>query len=395
MQIFIYLIFLVAALLLIAMYPGRGRRERMTLFMRQMIAHRGFHDNAGDAPENSMAAVRYAVEKGFGIEMDVHETKDGQLVLLHDRNLKRVTGCDRNIDEMNWSEVRKLRLFDSNEGIPLLRDVLGTVGGKVPLIIEVKADSLKEAERTSEDLALFLDSYEGPACIESFHPGALRWFRKNRPQMLRGQLSEKFRGLPFPHRHASFFLSCCMMNFLTKPDFIAYNVRHRNLLRFRILHDLFHSVCAAWTVRSEQELADAADSFEIFIFEGFDPPRASSGETKEDSVPACRPGGKKNGKTDNPEKKMNGIVRKYMIVSGTVQAVGFRYRATYIAQTLGITGWVRNRYDDRVEMEVQGSEAALGEMLKKLNEQRFIEITGVEERQIEVVPHEYEFKVRY
>ena len=92
---------------------------------------------------------------------------------------------------------------------------------------------------------------------------------------------------------------------------------------------------------------------------------------------------------------MGGVIRRHMVVSGTVQAVGFRYRAVYIAQALGVTGWVRNLSDGKVEMEVQGSAAALKEMLQQLGEQRFIEITGVDEQALDVVPGEYEFKVRY
>lgn len=92
---------------------------------------------------------------------------------------------------------------------------------------------------------------------------------------------------------------------------------------------------------------------------------------------------------------MQNIIRKHLYVSGRVQAVGFRYRATNIAQNLGVTGWVRNLYDERVEMEVQGTPAKLDRMMKELKEQRWIEITDVEEKIIPVDPHESEFKVRY
>ena len=380
MQIIVYIVFALTALFLLAMYPGRGRRNRMEVFIRQPIAHRGFHDNRSDAPENTMKAFRMAAERGYGIELDVRETNDGQLVVMHDRSLARSCGVQKNVDEMNWSELRLLRVFHSGEGVPRFRDVLETVGGRVPLIIEIKAVGVKDAMRTSEDVALLLDSYDGPACIESFHPAALRWFRKNRPQMLRGQLSEQFNGLTFPRGPLAFFLSACMLNCVTRPDFIAYNVKHRGLVRFRIFHDLFHTVCAGWTIQSEAELMAAAEAFDIFIFEGFDPGihRASGMDP-----------------TDATGGDMSEAVRKHMIVSGAVQAVGFRYRATWIAQSLGITGWVRNRSDDRVEMEVQGSEEAIREMMKKLNEQRFIEITGVEEETVPALPGEFEFKVRY
>ncbi|MCH4038590.1 MAG: acylphosphatase [Eubacteriales bacterium] len=92
---------------------------------------------------------------------------------------------------------------------------------------------------------------------------------------------------------------------------------------------------------------------------------------------------------------MESYIRKHLIVSGMVQAVGFRYRATYIAQDLGVTGWVRNMDDGRVEMEIQGPRERLELMMKNLGEQRFIEIDNIDEEIIPVDPHEYEFKVRY
>jgi glycerophosphoryl diester phosphodiesterase/acylphosphatase len=330
-----------------------------------------------------MAAFRLAVEEGYGIELDVQLTADGQAVVVHDRNLSRVAGLDRNVDDLLWSELRSVRLFGTAEKIPRLAEVFRMIDGRVPVVMEIKAETGEMARRTSEEAIILLDSYEGDVCMESFHPEALRYFKKMRPQVLRGQLSERFTGYSFPKKLGAAALSWCIFNFLTRPDFIAYNIRHRNLFRFRIQHDLFHAVCAAWTVRSEEELRAAADSFEIFIFEGFKPSPAGQEET---DIPTS---GEKNG------KKMRNTVRKYMIVSGMVQAVGFRYRATHIAQTLGVTGYVRNTSDGRVEMEVQGTEDEIRRMLQMLREQRFIEITGVEERDIDVVPGEYEFKVRY
>ena len=382
MTIAVYIIFFFVILWLIAMWPGFGRNERMEAFSRQPVAHRGLHDNAGDAPENSLLAIRRAADAGYAIEFDVRMSADEQLVVCHDDNLKRVAGIDRRVSDMTRSELRDVRLFNSDEGVPAFSEVLEAVHGRVPLIVEIKSDNLKEVERLAGDTAFFLDSYDGITCIESFNPAVIRWFRKNRPETLRGQLSERFNpkesGLNI---FTGFLFSCCIFNFLTRPDFIAYNVQHRNLFRFRIFRDLFHVCCAAWTVKNEQTLADAARSFDVFIFEGFTPPRRETGST-----------GKPSAKR---ERQMRNIVRKHMIVSGTVQAVGFRYRATWIAQALGVTGWVRNRYDDRVEMEVQGTPEEIREMMDRLGKERYIHITDIEEKNTAVIPDEYEFKVRY
>ncbi len=269
-------VFAVPSLILAAVWPGKGRRERMKAFARQPIAHRGFHDNKGPAPENSMAAYRKAVERGYGIELDVRESADGKLFCMHDRNLLRACGVDRKADQLTWRQLRKLRLFSSEERIPLLRDVLAMVDGSVPIIMEVKAENLQMARSVSRKAARLLDAYEGEVCMESFHPAAVFWFRMNRPEIPRGQLSERFRGYAFPFAAGTFFLSFCAFNFLTKPDFIAYNVTHRGLLRFRLQHSLFHAVCAAWTVKSEEEMKQAASAFDIIIFEGFEPPLTRS-----------------------------------------------------------------------------------------------------------------------
>lgn len=380
MNIWVYILFILVVFILIAMWPGEGRRERMQTYIRCPIAHRGLHDNKGPAPENSLRAFRLAAEKGYGVELDVRLSSDGQAVVFHDRSLMRAAGIDRNVDDMNWSELRQVKLFGSDERVPLFADVLRVIAGRVPIIMEIKAETIEMAKRTSEEAIFLLDSYEGDVCMESFHPAAVRYFRKMRPETLRGQLSERFTGQAFPHKMGAFALSFCVFNFLTRPDFIAYNVSHRELLRYRLQHDLFHAVCAAWTVKSEAEMLDAAGAFDIIIFEGFEPKVVrAEGETA---------GG-------DGRKNMGDIIRKRILCSGMVQAVGFRYRSVYIAQSLGLTGFVRNLDDGRVELELQGTEQGIETMMDRLRAQKYIVISGTEEYLLDTVPGEYEFKVRY
>ena len=77
-------------------------------------------------------------------------------------------------------------------------------------------------------------------------------------------------------------------------------------------------------------------------------------------------------------------IRKHLIFSGRVQGVGFRYRAMNIAQMLGLTGWVKNRWDGKVEMEVQGKREEIGKLISMLYQQRFIWIEDIEEKEIPV-----------
>ena len=438
MQILVYVVFALAVCWILAVWPGEGRKERMEVFGRRLIAHRGLHDNGGPAPENSIPAFAAAVAAGYGVELDVREADDETLVVSHDDTLKRTAGQDRDISGMTWRELRDIRLFHSEERIPLFEEALGTVAGRVPLIVEVKCENLSRVEPLCSHVAEALDVYQGPMCIESFNPMVLRWFRKNRPETLRGQLSEKYTGLSFPWIICGFLASCCAGNFFTKPDFIAWNWKQTGLMRFRILRDLFHATTAAWTVRSPEVIRKLSQDYDIFICEGFLPETAQTGSLSDNSGPECRNTGEggrrtphaadpgetvggrkgipdwngeardrcltdadsgKNGKAARSrrrrEKAMRDVIRKHLLVSGQVTAVGFRYRATWIAQSLGVTGWVRNVCDDRVEMEIQGPRSVLDEMMTRLGEQRFIEITDVEEQIIPAEEHEYEFKVRY
>lgn len=87
------------------------------------------------------------------------------------------------------------------------------------------------------------------------------------------------------------------------------------------------------------------------------------------------------------------MIRKHILFSGRVQGVGFRYRSCYIAQMLGLTGWVTNTWDDRVEMEVQGEEKSINKMIELLHEQNFVMIEDMEVSEIPLC-EESGFRVR-
>ena len=175
--------------ILYAAWPYNGRKDRMREFCGWYYAHRGLHDKE-DAPENSMLAFERAVEKGYGIELDVRMTGDNQLVVMHDPDLMRAAGVRTKISDLSLRQATEYTLFGTEQHVPIFWEVLKTVDGKVPLIIEIKAERGDDVKEICGETAFILDGYEGQYCIESFHPGVVRWFRKNRPQTLRGQLSE-------------------------------------------------------------------------------------------------------------------------------------------------------------------------------------------------------------
>ena len=132
-----------------------------------IIAHRGVHNNK-DIPENSMIAFKKAIDKNYGIEFDIELTKDDILIIHHDDSLKRMTGVDKNSEELTFDEVRKLKLLETDEVIPTFRELLDLVDGRVFLDIEIK--STKQVKKVVELVLKELEDYKGELSLKSFNP---------------------------------------------------------------------------------------------------------------------------------------------------------------------------------------------------------------------------------
>ena len=253
--------------------PRVIRKPDKSAFHTRFFAHRGLYKNGTALPENSLPAIRKAVEEGYGIEFDIQVTKDGVPVVFHDFTLHRMCGQKGRVCDYTLEELRKFRLLDCGEPIPTFSEVLKVVDGKVPLIIEMKVEYFDlRICRAADQL---LRDYKGLYCIESFNPLVLLWYRKNRPDIMRGQLSDGFvfqKEFRTPVKFApGFFIQFLVTNCVTRPDFIAYNHRYQgNLSRF-LCRFLFKSKAAAWTVRSEEDLRRAKPHFDVFIFDSFIP----------------------------------------------------------------------------------------------------------------------------
>ena len=267
MVVAIVVIVTLAIVYLLTIMPRITPRP-MHEFMGWYYAHRGLHDNKTDAPENSLKAMRLAVEQGYGIELDVQLTKDEKVVVFHDATLKRVCGVDAAVNSMTYEELQKLRLLDSNEKIPLFSEVLKVIDGKVPLIMEVKMVNTKTrvCELANEELK----NYHGVYCMESFHPFAVRWYRKNRPDVVRGQLAANFMKEGQKEGFQEWLVHMLLINVLGRPDFVAYSHKSANNLS-RNLTRKWGAKAVAWTIRSQEELDRNQKKFDLFIFEGFRP----------------------------------------------------------------------------------------------------------------------------
>lgn len=261
-------IFFFTAILLyfFMLFPRTSEKKRILDIAPSMFAHRGYHDMAHCIPENSMSAFRAAIRRGYGIELDLHLTRDGQLVVFHDNTLERLCGCSKRVEELSYDELSSFRLLGTDERIPLLQEVLSAVDGVVPLLIELKipTSSLKICEETYR----ILQQYSGNYMIQSFNTMGVRWFKLHAPHILRGQLAEHLTARTSKESWLlKFIVQNLLCNFLGRPDFISYNMSDLPHLSVFLLKYIFQTPIAVWTLRTTDELNKGISEYHIQIFE--------------------------------------------------------------------------------------------------------------------------------
>lgn len=266
-----FLLSSVLALGLLVWFLLHGRRggpgwERLT---GVRYAHRGLHA-LPHTPENSLTAFRRAAEAGYGAELDVRLTADGRLAVVHDGELSRLCGRTGVVERMTAGELARYRLCGTEEQIPFLEQVLEIFQGHAPLIVELKTSGGNYAALAKAAVAC-LDKFRVDYCLESFDPRVLLWLRKNRPELLRGQLTQNFwkhpEGLHFFLRLA---LTGLLFNAAARPDFVACRFEDRKGLAVRLcrrmgVRPVYWTLCSAEALRITE--AEGA----LAIFERFDP----------------------------------------------------------------------------------------------------------------------------
>lgn len=249
-------------------WPGK-RRPEMEKYKSVKYAHRGLHDE--NKAENSMSAFAAAKEKGFGIELDVRLSKDGELVVFHDETLTRVVGKEGKVIDFTADELSKMSLSGTSDGVPTLRQVLDLIDGAVPLLIEIK---LGTGERgVAEKFIEVIEGYKGDFIVESFNPLALRVVRRERPDILRGILSAEYMKDPKYEGKLVYRLGQNLaLNFLMRPDFIAYDKKGYAVPSLRFIRRVFGTPLITWTIKSqEEENAAISHGFDTVIFENYIP----------------------------------------------------------------------------------------------------------------------------
>lgn len=266
MLIFMLGILILPGLYLFLILPRLSGKADMRAFSGTMFAHRGYHNKERLIPENSMPAFRAALAHGYGIELDVHLTKDGHLAVFHDDTLERMCHVPGSVESYTYEELKQFHLLDTDERIPLFTDVLSYVDGRVPLLIELKFPTKSLA--ICPALRDALSDYSGPYLIQSFNTMGIRWFKLHAPEILRGQLSSNLVAgnakEPFILR---FFVQHLLTNFLGRPDFISYKLKDLPNPSVSICRQVFKIPVAVWTLRTPKALDMGISGYDMQIFE--------------------------------------------------------------------------------------------------------------------------------
>ena len=253
---------LLTLLYLLLFLRPRGRKPKDSRLLCD-YAHRGLHGNG--VPENSLLAFGEAVKKGFGIELDVQLSSDGEVMVFHDYTLIRMTGKEEKLKNLTAAELQALSLAGTEQTIPTFREVLELVDGKVPLLVELKGEDLNSA--LCPKVAELLQNYQGPYCVESFNPLLVKNIKKHLPEAYCGQLYTNVCRDKKKYSPLNLILSAMAFNFLARPDFIAYNIKDRKAFPVLVATKLYKAPRFVWTVRTEEELETAHRLGEHPIFE--------------------------------------------------------------------------------------------------------------------------------
>jgi len=259
--------------------PGKltpDARKTAKGFYGLNCAHRGLHTKDRIVPENSLPAFAAARSGGYGIELDVRLSKDEQVVVFHDDDLKRVCGVDKPVDDMTWEELSGLRLFDTAERIPLFTEALEAIAD-TPVIVEIKSAGANNEILCQKTLELLHGAGQN-WCVESFDPRVVAWFRKHAPDILRGQLSclpESYDSLA---KLTTFALGNLLTNFISRPHFISYS-DEPHPLTVRLCR-VMKPVNVVWTLNPESDITKCEKENDVVIFEHYTPPQRFKGELR-------------------------------------------------------------------------------------------------------------------
>ncbi|MDW4500161.1 glycerophosphodiester phosphodiesterase family protein [Sulfitobacter sp. D35] len=244
-------------------------------FLRLPVAHRALHDVRDGRPENSRAAVRAAIAAGYGIEIDVQLSADGQAMVFHDYALDRLANGAGPVRSLDAAALGDIALKGGDEGIPTLSEILGLVAGEVPLVIEIKDQDGAmgpDVGPLERDVAQAIAGYDGPLAVMSFNPHSVALLAELAPDVPRGLVTSAYRPEDWPLPEAT----CDRLREIPDYDcvgacFISHERGDLGRARVTELKEAGAAVLC-WTVRSPAEEAQARRVAANVTFEGYLPP---------------------------------------------------------------------------------------------------------------------------
>lgn len=231
---------------------------------RDLIAHRGYHNNKKGIPENSVLAFKKAIDNNYLIELDVRLTKDQKLVVFHDDNLKRVCGVNKRVKDLTYRELLKYNLFNTTLKVPLFSDVIKLVNGRVPILIETKYHNRYGV--LEKILINELSNYKGLYAIQSFYPMSLLWLKRNTKDIPIGLLSSNFKN--DLNRLKSIIGKTLILDLFFKTDFISYDVK--GLPNNYLSYKRDKKKIVIWTIKNKKDYDLARQYTDSLICENFD-----------------------------------------------------------------------------------------------------------------------------
>ncbi|KAF0227047.1 MAG: Glycerophosphoryl diester phosphodiesterase [Erysipelotrichaceae bacterium] len=261
------LLILVLIIGLIFVLKINSDRARKTPWLKGYFAHRGLYTKDQMISENSMGALKNAIEKGYGIELDVQLSKDKIVYVFHDDDLKRMTGLEGILEDKTSFELDQLQLIGSGERIPRLSSVLDVICGQVPLLVELKTSQRKKESVTT--VIKVMAHYDGRYAYCSFDPIMLGLIRKYAPSQLRGLNME----YALDKKHLSLLtrivLQFALLNFTNKPDYLSVDYSHIPFV-YKLWHQ-FGAFGMMWAVPTQSAEEKIKSQCETIIFDGYIP----------------------------------------------------------------------------------------------------------------------------
>ena len=236
------------------------------LLFHPPIAHRGFWSPDG-APENSLGAFQAACAAGYGIELDVQLSADGEAVVFHDDTLSRMTGAAGRLRDRTAADLADLRLSGSDEKVPTLLETLAVIGHRAMVHVELKTP-YGEVGPLEQRVHEVIADHNGPVCVIGFNPYSHAWFADRYPGVLRGLDSYSYNRAPQMAETQRRAFADLEHVAIARPHFLALGLdmlpsAHAARLRAEGLP------VVAWTVREPAQWDAIKDGCDNLIFEGF------------------------------------------------------------------------------------------------------------------------------